>query len=52
MRMTKIFDPGPEAPEGPFVPGAAAAQDMDVVEIADGLFRSYAGDLHRLSLRI
>ena len=50
--MTMNFDPGPEAPEGPFVPGAAMAQDMDVVEIADGLFRSYAGDLHQLRLRI
>ena len=30
----------------------ASAQDMDVIEIADGLFRSYAGDLHRLRLRI
>ena len=50
--MTKIFAPGPEAPEGPFVPGAAMAQDMDVIEIADGLFRSYAGDLHQLRLKI
>ena len=51
-RMTMNFDPGPEAPEGPFVPGAAMAQDMDVIEIADGLFRSYAGDLHKLRLKI
>ena len=51
-RMTMTFDPGPEAPEGPFVPGAAMAQDMDVIEIADGLFRSFAGDLHQLRLRI
>ena len=51
-RMTMNFDPGPEAPEGPFVPGAAMAQDMDVIEIADGLFRSYAGDLHQLRLKI
>ena len=51
-RMTMTFDPGPEAPEGPFVPGAAMAQDMDVIEIADGLFRSFAGDLHQLRLKI
>ena len=50
--MTMNFDPGPEAPEGPFVPGAAMAQDMDVIEIADGLFRSFAGDLHQLRLSI
>ena len=50
--MTMNFDPGPEALEGPFVPGAAMAQDMDVIEIADGLFRSFAGDLHQLRLRI
>ncbi|MBP6679527.1 MAG: permease [Paracoccus sp.] len=49
--MTMNFDPGPGAPEGPFMPDASA-QDMDVIEIADGLFRSYAGDLHRLRLRI
>lgn len=50
--MTMNFDPGPDAPEGPFMPCAAMAQGMDVVEIADGLFRSYADDLHRLRLKI
>ncbi|WP_374635032.1 permease [Paracoccus sp. (in: a-proteobacteria)] len=45
------FDPGPGAPEGPFM-SEASAQDMDVIGIADGLFRSYAGDLHRLRLKI
>ncbi|GLK63210.1 permease [Paracoccus kondratievae] len=50
--MTMNFDPGPEAPEGPFVPGAAAAPDMDVLAIADGLFRSYAADLARLRAKI
>ena len=50
--MTKSFDPGPEAPEGPFVPGAGMAPDMDVLEIADGLFRSYAADLTRLREQI
>ena len=49
--MTMNFDPGPEAPEGPFVPGALAP-GMDVIEIADGLLRSYAADLHRLRLKI
>ncbi len=60
--MTMNFDPGPEAPEGPFVPGAGMAPDMSlgaggapdisVVEIADGLFRSYAADLDRLRRKI
>lgn len=60
--MTMNFDPGPEAPEGPFVPGAGMApdmslgagiaSDMSVVEIADGLFRSYAADLDRLRRKI
>lgn len=56
------FDPGPEAPEGPFVPGAGLAPDtslgagiapdISVVEIADGLFWSYAVDLDRLRRKI
>ncbi|WP_199261688.1 permease [Paracoccus binzhouensis] len=50
--MTMSFDPGPEAPEGPFVPGAATAPDMSVLEIADGLFWSYAADLTRLREKI
>ncbi len=60
--MTMSFDLGPEAPEGPFVPGAAMAPDMSpgagkapdmaVIEIADGLFRSYAADLDRLRRKI
>ncbi|CAM2986971.1 hypothetical protein SAMN04488021_101171 [Paracoccus aminovorans] len=50
--MTMNFDPGPEAPEGPFVPGAGMAPDMSVVEIADGLFWSYAADLDRLRRKI
>ncbi|WP_017999746.1 hypothetical protein [Paracoccus sp. N5] len=60
--MTMNFDPGPEAPEGPFVPGAGmapdmspgagGAPDMSVVEIADGLFWSYAADLDRLRRKI
>ncbi|WJS86206.1 permease [Paracoccus sp. TOH] len=50
--MTMSFDPGPEAPEGPFVPGAATAPDMSVLEIADGLFWSYAADLDRLRRKI
>ncbi|MEF9603521.1 permease [Paracoccus sp. PXZ] len=50
--MTKSFDPGPLAPEGPFMSGAAAAPDIDVLEIADGLFRSYAAELNRLREKI
>jgi len=50
--MTKGFDPGPQAPEGPFVPGAATAPGTDVLEIADGLFRSYAAELNRLREKI
>jgi len=52
--MTMSFDPGPEAPEGPFVAGAVTASDLDlsVLEIADGLFRSYAADLTRLREKI
>ncbi|WP_287883443.1 MULTISPECIES: permease [Paracoccus] len=50
--MTKSFDPGPTAPEGPFAPGAGAAPDTNVLEIADGLFRSYAAELNRLRERI
>ena len=50
--MTMNFDPGPGVPEGPFVPGAGMASDTDVLEIADGIFRSYAVDLHKLRLKI
>lgn len=50
--MTMNFDPGPQAPEGPFVPGAAAAPETDALEIADGLFWSYAADLDRLRKKI
>lgn len=45
--MTINFDPGHEPPEGPF-----AADEMDVLDIADGLFRSYAADLTRLREKI
>ena len=50
--MTINFDPGRESPEGPFVAGAERAPDTDVILIADGLFQSYAADLHRLRLKI
>ncbi|MFG6081224.1 hypothetical protein ACEUZ9_001841 [Paracoccus litorisediminis] len=50
--MTMNFDPGPGAPEGPYVPGVDLASDTDVLEIADGIFRSYAVDLHKLRLKI
>ena len=33
-------------------PGAGKAPDMAVIEIADGLFRSYAADLDRLRRKI
>ncbi|MTH77196.1 permease [Paracoccus aestuariivivens] len=49
--MTMNFDPGPSALEGPFVPEADAL-DTSVLEIADGIFRSYAVDLHKLRLKI
>ncbi len=46
--MTIDFNPGSDAPEGPFkVPPA-----MDVVSIADELFQSYAADLTRLRRQI
>ncbi|WP_347267255.1 permease [Paracoccus sp. (in: a-proteobacteria)] len=48
--MTMTFDPGPEAPDGPFAP--AAAPVTSALEIADGLFRSYAADLDRLRRKI
>ncbi|QRZ15304.1 permease [Paracoccus methylovorus] len=50
--MTMSFDPGPKAPEGPFAPGATSAPDVNVLEIADGLFRSYAQELNRLRQKI
>lgn len=51
-RMTVNFDPGRAPLEGPFVPGADVAPDMNMLDIADGLFRSYAADLTRLRVRI
>lgn len=45
--MTINFDPGHKPAEGPFV-----ADEMDVLDIADGLFRSYAADLTRLRDKI
>ncbi|WP_149764313.1 permease [Paracoccus thiocyanatus] len=50
--MTKSFDPGPGAPEGPFTPGVVTAPEVNVLEIADGLFRSYAAELNRLREKI
>ncbi|MDS9466027.1 permease [Paracoccus sp. MBLB3053] len=50
--MTMNFDPGIEPPEGPYMAGAEVVPDMSVLEIADGLFQSYAADLHRLRLKI
>ncbi|MDF3605701.1 permease [Paracoccus sp. DMF-8] len=46
--MTITFDPGPEAPEGPF----AAETAVDLVTIADELFHSVAADLTRLRRKI
>ncbi|WP_294923932.1 permease [uncultured Paracoccus sp.] len=46
--MTINFDPGSDAPEGPYTPETA----MDVVSIADELFQSFATDLTRLRRRI
>lgn len=51
-RMTIHFDPGPEAPEGPLMAGADLAPKTSVLEIADGLFWSYAADLDRLRKKI
>lgn len=48
--MTINFDPGQVPPEGPFA--ADEADEMDVLDIADGLFRSYAADLTRLQEKI
>ena len=50
--MTINFDPGPQAPEGPFVPGAEMAPVTSALEIADGLFWSYAADLDRLRRKL
>lgn len=49
--MTMNFDPGREPPEGPFTAGGEPPE-MSVLDIADGLFRSYAEDLTRLRARI
>lgn len=46
--MTKHFDPGHAPAEGPL----AADEMVDVLDIADGLFRSYAADLTRLREKI
>ena len=51
--MTVNFDPGRDAPaEGPFATGVDEAAELDVLAIADGLFRSYAADLTRLRAQI
>ena len=50
--MTVNFDPGQEPPEGPFASVAEEATEMDVLDIADGLFWSYAADLTRLREKI
>ena len=48
--MTINFDPGQKPSEGPFT--VDETDEMDVLDIADGLFRSYAADLARLRDKI
>ena len=52
--MTKRFDPGPGAPEGPFVAGGGAAggegDAMQTIDIASEMFREVAEELHRFRM--
>ncbi|MFT4013200.1 MAG: permease [Paracoccus sp. (in: a-proteobacteria)] len=50
--MTVNFDPGREPSEGPIMPGADAAPGINVLDIAEGLFLSYAADLDLLRRKI
>ena len=48
--MDMSFDPGPDAPEGPFTPDAP--RRTPVIDLSEGLFHSYADDLEQARKKV
>ncbi|WP_134725227.1 permease [Paracoccus luteus] len=48
--MDMSFDPGPDAPEGPFTPDAP--RRTPVVDLSEGLFHAYADDLEQARKKV